>query len=73
MRSCANGRQWKGAIAGGQCWLNARNIAGHGSVMSAETWEIGFLGRFGIIESPDSVDIEGCNSDRRARQVQNLV
>ena len=50
MRSCASGRQRKGAIAGGQWRLNAHKIACHGSVMSAETWEIGFLGEFKIID-----------------------
>ncbi len=51
VRSCASGRQGKRAVAGEQWRLNAREIAGHGSVMSAETRDIGFLGELGIIES----------------------
>ena len=51
VRSCASGRQGKSAVAAGQWWLNAREIARHGSVMSAEIRDIGFLGELGIIES----------------------
>lgn len=51
VRSSARGGQRKGTIAGGQRRLNGRKIAGHGSVMSAETREIGFLGRYGTMKS----------------------
>lgn len=51
MRSCASRRQGKGAIAGSQWRLTERRIAGHGSVMSAETRGIWLVGGFGTIGS----------------------
>ncbi len=66
VRNRAITRQWEGAIARGQWRLNARKIAGHGSVMPAEIRGVEFVGDLRIIESTE-ID-EGRNVDKGVKE-----